>query len=505
VIYLNKTFIKSFAMRESNWTEQGSPKSGKLWVLMKKFSNFSKWFDDILFSADIVDNRYPIKGFAVYKAWGTKIVRRITRMLEAQLDATGHDPMLFPVAISEEAFKKEAEHIKGFSTEVFWITRAGKRKLQRKMLLRPTSETAMYPMFAHWIRSHADLPIRTYQTVCVYRYETKATRPLLRMREFLWNEAHTVHENWESAENQVKEALRIYDAVFKQLGLSYYILKRPDFDKFAGAVYSIAFDAWNPDGRVNQIGTVHNLGENFAEAFQVTYEDMEGVHKNVSQTCYGLGVSRALAAVISQHGDDRGLALPPEIAPIQVVVVPIPYRKLEGNVEKYARQVYEKIRDAGLRVCLDDGDKTPGEKYYFWEMLGVPVRVEVGPRDLKEKHVTILGRDTLERSTVAFDEVVLAIKRTFESLMENLQNRSCSTLEEMTSDVKDMDSLVKAIANRKIARACWCEDIACADTIKERSGGEIRGHRIDIEEAPTSPCIVCGRKATRVIYAAKAY
>ncbi|MBS7615225.1 proline--tRNA ligase, partial [Candidatus Bathyarchaeota archaeon] len=327
--------------------------------LMKKFQGFSEWFDDVLFNAEIVDNRYPIKGFNVYKSWGAKIAKRITSMLEDLLDASGHDPMLFPVAISEDAFAKEAKHIKGFAAEVFWITHAGKRKLDKKMLLRPTSETAMYPMFAQWIRSHADLPLKVYQSVCVYRYETKATRPLLRMREFLWNEAHTAHENWDSAEKQVKEAIAIYTNVFERLGLAYYLLKRPDFDKFAGAEYSIAFDSWNPDGRVNQIGTVHNLGENFASAFGITYEDADGTHRNVSQVCYGLGISRTLAAVIAQHGDDHGLVLPPEVAPVQVVVIPIPYKETEGEVEAYAKMVYEAVEKAGFRVKLDDREKRP--------------------------------------------------------------------------------------------------------------------------------------------------
>jgi prolyl-tRNA synthetase len=472
---------------------------------MKKFQDFSKWFDDTLVNAEIMDNRYPIKGFAVYKSWGAKITRRIINMLEDNLDTTGHDPMIFPVAISEDAFAKEAEHIEGFTAEVFWITRAGKRKLEKRMLLRPTSETAMYPMFAQWIRSHADLPLKIYQSVCVYRYETKATRPLLRMREFLWNEAHTAHKNWDSAEKQVEEALKIYNDVFEQLGLSYYVFKRPDFDKFAGAVYSVAFDAWNPDGRVNQIGTVHNLGENFAEAFEITYEDAEGTRRNVSQTCYGFGISRVLAAVIAQHGDDRGLVLPPEIAPVQVVVVPIPYKESEGKVEAYAKEVYESIKKAGFRVHLDDGEKTPGEKFYYWEMLGVPVRVEVGPRDLKEKRVTISERVSLKRSSVDFNKTVSAIKGMFNVLMENLQEKSRSTLNEMTVTVKDIGSLRKAVEDKKIARVCWCEDVKCAETITEESGGEIRGHRIDIEEKPESPCIVCGRKAEKVVYVAKAY
>ena len=472
---------------------------------MKKFDDFSTWFDDVLVKADVMDNRYPVKGFAVYKPWGAKITRKVIGLLEGELDAAGHDPAFFPVAISEDDFAKEAEHIKGFTAEVFWITSAGERSLERRMLLRPTSECAMYPMFAQWIRSHADLPLRVYQSVCVYRYETKATRPLLRMREFLWNEAHTAHADGDSAEAQVKEAVRIYVDVFRRLGLAYYLLMRPDFDKFAGAVYSVAFDAWNPDGRVNQIGTVHNLGENFAKAFGITYEDAEGARKNVSQTCYGLGISRTLAAVIAQHGDDHGLVLPPEVAPVQVVVVPIHYRESEGKVEAYAKEVYEAVEKSGLRVQLDSGERTPGEKFYKWEMLGVPVRIEVGPRDLKEGRVTISERVSLKRSSVEFGRMVAEINAMLVSLAENLRKRSQTALEEMTATVGDMAQLKKAIDGKKIARVCWCGSKECAEAIKEKSGGEIRGHRIDVEEKPESGCVACGEKAVKVAYVAKAY
>jgi len=472
---------------------------------MRKDENFSRWFDEILLNAEIMDNRYPIKGFAVYKGWGARIVRKITEMLEKKLEETGHTPMLFPVTISEDSFKKEAQHIKGFTAEVFWITHAGNRKLKKRMLLRPTSETAMYPMFAQWIRSHADLPLKIFQSVCVYRYETKATRPLLRMREFLWNEAHTAHKDWEGAEEQIKEAVKIYDEIFKRLGLSYYILKRPDFDKFAGAAYSIAFDAWNPDGRVNQIGTVHNLGENFSRAFEITYEDIGGKQRHVVQTCYGFGISRTLAAIIAQHGDDHGLVLPPEIAPIQVVVIPIPYKGSEVDVENYARRVFEKLREAGLRVHLDETDRTPGEKYYYWEMFGVPVRVEVGPRDMKENQITICERVNLERTSVTLERAVQAIEETFERISENLKRRSLSTLREITVDASNVESLREAIKAKKIAKACWCGRIECAERIREESGGEIRGHRIDIEEKPERPCIICGQRAEKVVYIARAY
>ncbi len=473
---------------------------------MKKFENFSEWFDEILFNAEILDNRYPVKGFAVYKAWGSRIIKNILKILEQKLEETGHNPMLFPVVIPEDAFAKESEHIKGFSSEVFWITHAGERELDKRLLLRPTSETAMYPMFALWIRSHSDLPFRVYQSVTVYRYETKATRPLLRMREFLWNEAHTAHRSWEEAEKQVETAIEIYNYVFKLLGLGYLILKRPDFDKFAGAVYSVAFDAWNPDGRVNQIGTVHNLGENFAKAFEITYEDVDGTHKNVFQTCYGFGASRVLAAVIAQHSDDHGLILPPDIAPLQVVVVPIIYKETAREVTAYAREVYEKIKNEGIRAHLDDSEnKTPGEKFYYWEMFGVPVRVEVGPRDQKERKVTLLERVNLKRRIVNFADLITAIKELFDEVTKGLEERSNLTLKKLIVNVTDIASLSKVIKDRKIARVCWCESIECAEKIREVSGGEIRGYRMDIEEKPKFPCIICGQPAKRVVYAARAY
>lgn len=491
-------------MSESNNIERVS-RSEKLGFQMNKFDNFSKWFDDVLFKGGILDNRYPVKGFAVYMGWGTRIMNKVTGILEERLEATEHDPTLFPVAISEDAFAKEAEHIEGFTAEVFWITHAGKRKLKKKLLLRPTSETAMYPMFAYWIRSHADLPLRIYQSVSVYRYETKATRPLLRVREIPWNEAHTAHEDWNGAEEQVETAVQVYSTVFNQLGLAYYKLRRPDFDKFAGSVYSIAFDAWNPDGRVNQIGTVHNLGENFAKAFNLTYEDSEGNHKKIVQTCYGFGISRTLAAIITQHGDIHGMVLPPEIAPVQVVVIPIIYKGYEIMVENYAKEVYETIKKKGFRVQLDLENKNPGEKYYYWEMRGVPTRVEVGPKDHKERNVTISERFKLTRKTVAFEDMLSALDESLKILINKLMKQSQATLKAMTVNSNNLESIKGIMTDKKIARICWCENIRCAETVKEVSGGEIRGHRIDLIETPQASCIVCGGKALKVVYVARAY
>jgi len=473
---------------------------------MEKERNFSEWFDRVLLEAEVLDTRYPVKGFTVYRGWGYRIVRAVARILEEKLEERGHEPMLFPVVIPEDAFKREAEHIRGFEAEVFWITRGGDTELPRKLLLRPTSETAIYPLFKYWIRSHADLPLKMHQTVTIYRYETKATRPLYRAREFLWNEAHTAHATPEDAERQVREGVEIYDQVFQRLGLSYLILRRPDFDKFAGAVYSIAFDAWNPDGKVNQIGTVHNLGDNFAKAFEITYEDESGDQRLVHQTCYGMGLGRVLACIIAQHGDDHGLVLPPEVAPIQVVIVPVPYKGYEEKLKDYCSEVLKVIQGGGLRVLLDDSEKMrPGEKFYHWEMFGVPVRVEAGPKEVEGRLVTLVRRDTLERVRVPLDETVQRIRALFDEIMENLRRRSRKALEERVSEALNLEELRRGIEERKIVKVNWCGDQDCALKIKEEVGGEVRGYRYDVEEEPSGPCIICGKAAEKIAYISRTY
>jgi len=468
--------------------------------------NFSEWFDNVLLEAKIADDRYPVKGFTVYTGWGFSIAKRIIGMLEAGLEETGHEPMQFPVVIPEDAFQKEEDHIEGFSAEVFWITHAGDNELERRLVLRPTSETAIYPMFKLWIRSHADLPLLMHQTCNVYRYETKATRPLLRGREFLWNEAHTAHVDYEDAERQVHEATDIYRSVYDRLGLSYLTLKRPDFDKFAGAVYSLAFDTWSPDGKVNQIGTVHHLGENFAKAFDLTYEDAEGIQATMNTTCYGMGFGRTIAATIAHHGDDHGLVLPPVVAPRQAVIIPIYFRGKMDHVNGYAKRVEEKLKGAGIRVVLDDDDRfTPGDKYYKWEMYGVPVRVEVGPRETDSQTVTLVRRDTLEKSRAELKVLVPSVEGLFQEIFENLRDKSREKLESLVAVANDMDELRALMDERKIVKVNWCGDADCAYNIKDMVAGEIRGTRWDEEEQPDGDCILCGDTGEYVAYVSRTY
>jgi len=468
----------------------------------KKFENFSSWFDDLLLKARVVDNRFPVKGFLVYMENGAFILDKIRELLEVELEKAGHKKMYFPLVTSEELFGREAEHIKGFSKEVFVIDQGPG---EQKLIIRPTSETIMYPMFKLWIRSHADLPLKVYQSVNVYRCETKATRALFRVREIPWNEAHTVHETPSEAEKQVREALEIYQKVLRKLGISYMIFKRPDFDKFAGAVYSIAFDAWNPDGKVNQVATIHNLGRNFAKAYELEFEKRDGSRGIPYQTCYGFGFSRVLAAVIAQHGDDRGLVLPPAIAPTQVVIIPIPFKGQEKEIYEYSRKIME-MASSKWRTVLDDReDITPGEKFYHWEMLGAPLRIEVGPKEVAESSVTIARRDTLERIKVALDDLMPKMDELMKAIEDNLLEKSQRMMMSLISDAKTVEEVKKLLRNRRIARIEWCGSVDCAEKLKEEAKGEIRGERYDIAEKPTGACVVCGREAKSVVYVARAY
>ncbi|MCS7142944.1 MAG: proline--tRNA ligase [Aigarchaeota archaeon] len=470
----------------------------------KKDDEFNEWFDEVLLNARIVDARYPVKGFIVYLENGRKVIESVQRILEGKLEADGHRPMTFPIVATEENFSKEAEHIKGFHGEVFRF-RIPSDEDGRELIVRPTSETIIYPMFSIWIKSHADLPFKVHQSCQVYRYETKATRPLYRVREVLWNEAHTAHVDERDAEAQFLRAVEIYKEVLDDLAISYVILKRPDFDKFAGAVYSVAFDAWNPDGRVNQVATVHNLGENFSRVFEITYETKEGGRRYVWQLCYGLGYSRVLAAIIAQHGDDLGPIFPPRVAPIQIVVVPIPYKGVEESVYSYAREIAESL-GGRFRTLIDDRrDTTPGEKFYHWERQGVPLRIEIGPREVENSTITLTRRDSGERIKVERESAVQKIDEILLDIQDNLRKKSMNVMRDMVIDVRSMDELIDGISRRKICRVNWCGLIECAMEIKSRVAGEIRGYNFEMVDEPFSNCIACSGDPVYVVYVARAY
>jgi len=395
-----------------------------------KEDDFSNWYHKILEDAGILDMRYPVKGMIIYRKWGLFIIREMQRFLEQRLEDAGHEPCLFPVLISEDVLEKEAEHIAGFEDQVFWVTHAGKNPLERRLALRPTSETPMYESFSLWIRSHTDLPLKVHQSAAVYRYETKHTRPLIRGREFLWNEGHAAHATPEGAAENVEEIKRIYrELITGLLCIPAVIDRRPEWDKFPGATETYAFDTIMPDGKTLQIGTVHTLGQNFSKVFNIQFETADGKKEYVWQSSYGPSFGRLLSALIGIHGDAKGLVLPPKIAPVQAVIVPVIFKKTgeeTARILDYAEKIRERLVSLGVRAEIDTGDRRPGDKYYYWEMKGVPLRIEAGPRDLKAEKVVYARRDTGEKKELSFDDLS-KVPAIFDDITDNIRKKPKKT------------------------------------------------------------------------------
>jgi len=462
--------------------------------------DFSAWYNDILWLAEIMDVRYPVKGLYVWYPHGFAIRKRTYEILRELLDRD-HEETLFPLLIPEHEFMKEAEHIKGFEEEVYWVTHGGLTKLDVPLALRPTSETAIYPMYSLWVRSHADLPIKLYQIVNTFRYETKHTRPLIRLREITsFKEAHTVHTTWEEAENQVEEAISLYTEFYDRLCVPVIISRRPEWDKFPGADYTIATDAIMPDGKTLQVGTVHHLGDNFSKTFDMTYEDTEGNQQFAHQTCYGIS-ERCIAALISIHGDDRGLVLPPEIAPMQIVIVPIIKKGRESDVLEAADELEDTLRCAGYRVTTDTRNMRPGAKYYYWEMRGVPLRLEIGPRDI-DNGVVMAATRFGEKIQISRTTVVDETRTLLEAFRLEMKHRAEARAMEQIMEVATMQE-AKDAAEKGVAVLHWCGDEACANIIEKETGVSILGNEVRsayIDET-RGCCVVCGKEAGPAIIA----
>ena len=462
--------------------------------------NFSEWYHELLMTAEIVDNRYPVKGMCVWFPFGFAIKKNVYAVIRELLDPD-HQETQFPLMIPENEFMKEAQHIKGFEEEVYWVTHGGTSPLEVKLALRPTSETAIYPMFKLWIRSHADLPLRIYQIVNTFRYETKHTRPLIRLREITsFKEAHTVHATWEEAAEQVEVAISRYSEFYRRLALPFLVSRRPSWDKFPGADYTTAIDVIMPDGKTLQVGTAHHLGSTFAKTYEITYEAENGEQKLVSQTCYGIS-ERCIAALISVHGDEKGLALPWGVAPTQVVIVPI----LLGDKEKVlavCRELQSKLSAARVRVQLDTSDERPGAKFYKWEMKGVPIRLEVGPRDIEKGVVTLARRDGAKKA-VPMEGLVEAINKEAEELQAALYTKATNLHE---AKVKEVASIEEAKAQTQVGVALvpWCGEVDCGHQLENQVEANMLGEP-QYQSFSEAACAVCGKKSTGRTYMARQY
>ncbi len=462
--------------------------------------NFSEWYHELLWMAEIVDNRYPVKGMAVWYPFGFAIRKNVYAIIRELLDVDHYETQ-FPLLIPEDEFMKEAQHIKGFEDEVYWVTRGGTSPLEVKLALRPTSETAIYPMFKLWIRSHADLPIKIYQIVNTFRYETKHTRPLIRLREITsFKEAHTAHKTWDEAAEQVEVAIQRYSEFYKRQAVPFLVSKRPSWDKFPGADYTIAIDVVMPDGRTLQVGTAHHLGSTFAKTYGITYEAEDGTQQMVNQTCYGIS-ERCIAALISTHGDDRGLVLPWKVAPTQVVIIPILLGD-KGKVLEVSKSIEEKLKGACIRARLDTSDERPGAKFYKWEMKGVPIRLEVGPRDIEKGVVTLARRDGVKKA-VPMDDLISSITREAEELQSALYERATAFRD---SKVKDVSGIEEARAQTEVgvARVVWCGSEECGHALEDQVGANMLGEP-QYEAFTEAKCAICGKDTAKRTYMARQY
>jgi prolyl-tRNA synthetase len=474
-------------------------------ISVKKKDNFSEWYSEVVQKCELADLRYNVKGFLVFQPWAVLAMEKMYGVLEGVMRRKGHKPYWFPTVIPESNFKIEGDHVKGFTPEVFWVTEAGNAKLTEKMALRPTSETAFYQMFSLWIRSYKDLPFKTYQRANVFRYETKATRPFLRSREFHWVEGHCAHSTKEEAMGQVREDMEtVKEVLHDNFGLPFIFFDRPAWDRFAGAEKTFAADVLNPDGRVVQQPSTHLLSQGFSKGFNVMFKDKDGKDKYPWITCFGPAISRIFASVIIVHGDDKGLRFPWKIAPLNVVIVPI---KEDMEIIKKAEKLRDEIQKI-TSVEIDNSDKSAGEKFNYWEMKGVPVRIDLGLKDIEKKKLTVFRRDIDKKEVIDEKDIIKYLKEVEKESGENLTKQADKIFEGLVKSAKSKDEVKKIIEKGGIARCMFCtierEGEKCAEIIEKETGAEVRGTNLEVEEAKGS-CVVCGKEAKKVVYVARAY
>ena len=483
-------------------------KSEKVTFNIDKEKNFSEWFQEIVPKAELADIRYNVKGFIVFQPWSVLSMEKIYAMTEKLLQENSHKPYWFPTVIPEKNFHLEKEHVKGFSPEVFWVTQAGDSKLEEKLALRPTSETAFYQMFALWIRSYNDLPFKSYQRAQVFRHETKQTKPFFRSREFHWIESHCAFASMEEALRQVQQDMQMTQKIlFEEMCIPFLFFERPQWDKFAGAEKTFAADALMPDGKLMQLPSTHLLGENFSKPFNVKFTDKDGREKHPFTTCWGPSVSRNFAAMIAVNGDNSGIIFPFNLAPIQAMIIPIGESK---KIKETAMKLQKELSSIGLRTEIDFSEKKLGEKLYFWEMKGIPIRIEFGEKELKQKKALVFRRDSKEKKLIAFAQLKKQIPLIGKALTDSLRKKSSNAFEKKIADTKTIQEIGKALDAGKIARAEFCSieldgEKCASDLEKHVQGAQVRGIRLDKKEPPKGNCVVCGKKAAKIVYIARSY
>lgn len=465
--------------------------------------DFSQWYTDIVLKAELADYS-PVRGCMVIRPYGFGIWENLKEFADAKFKATGHKNAYFPMMIPESLLMKEASHFEGFAPEVMWITHGGSEELTERLFVRPTSETIINTMYAKWIRTYRDLPLLINQWCNVVRWE-KTTRPFLRTAEFLWQEGHTCHETYDLAQEETLQMLEIYRQVAEDLLAMPVLLGRKSVnERFAGADETYTMEAMMHDGKALQAGTSHNLGQNFSKMFDIQFQSREGKLEHVWTTSWGIS-TRLIGGLIMTHGDNRGLKMPPRVAPVQVVVLPIAQHK-EGVLDK-AYDLKEKLSER-FRVEIDPREEySAGWKFNHWEMKGVPLRLEIGPKDIEKNQAVLVRRDTHEKLFVSLDELEEKIEALLEDIQQQMFDAAVERRKENTHAVTDYEEFKALMAEKNaFVKAMWCGESACEEKIKEDTTATIRCVPFDHEQEELSDtCLCCGKKAKEMVYIAKAY
>ncbi len=466
--------------------------------------DFSQWYLDVVRRAELADYT-PVKGCMAIRPYGFRIWELMQQSLDQRFKATGHVNAYFPLFIPQSLLMREAEHVEGFAPQVAWVTKGGTEELAEPLAIRPTSEVIIGTMYAKWIKSWRDLPVLINQWSNVVRWE-KVTRPFLRTTEFLWQEGHTAHETAEQAQEETMTILRIYKEFCEaELAMPVIDGQKSESEKFAGASRTYSIEALMGDGRALQAGTSHNLGQNFAKAFDILFQGRDKLLQHAWTTSWGVS-TRLIGGVIMTHGDDHGLILPPRVAPHQVVIVPIPRGNWQETVLPRARELQAALAHAGVRVLLDDSDaNTPGWKFAEWEMRGVPLRMEIGPKDLEKSQVVLARRDTRAKSMVPMDGLVDRVITTLDEIQKGLFERALKFREEHTSQAETYEEFKQLMEGRPgFVIAGWCGSAACEALIKSETQATLR----NIPLASTNlhrHCVKCGKPSEADAWFAKAY
>ncbi len=475
-------------------------------ITVKKSEDFSEWYTQVILKSELADYA-PIKGCMIFREDSYSIWEKIQEIFNQKIKQTGHRNVYFPMFIPESFLKREAEHFQGFTPEVAWVTHGGDSPLEERLAIRPTSETIMYATYAKWVRSWRDLPIKLNQWNSVVRWETKATRLFLRTREFLWQEGHTVHATKEEADQEARQILEDYkDVMETYLAVPVMAGKKTEMEKFAGALYTLTLEAMMPDRRALQMGTSHQLGQNFSKVFNITFLDQNEKEQHAWQTSWGFS-TRMIGALVMLHGDDKGLVMPPKVAPTQVVIIPIPYKGAEAEaIAAKTKETLELLQKNGVRAVLDDRTEyTPGWKFNEWELKGVPIRIEIGPRDIKQKQAVIVRRDTSKKTIIKEHEILATVTALLNEVQNDMFSRAKKLLEESITTVQTYDEFKKTLKDKGgFLRASWCGDSKCEEKIKDETGATIRLIPFK-KEKPFSKCLYCQKEATEVVYFARAY